>query len=179
MIRSSSYRRYFSTATPMHTGSALLPMLVTAWTTGGIPQPGVRPIASGTANTLVSRQATKMAAPLYSHLSCWRRSPPAWRYLGTWTTSQASKLATVPAITSRLSTPGTGDTGLARSPSASTRTSCATTACRPWAEAPRAASTPAPMRTAAGRRHRPDGSVPSGNSQSRIATRTRNSGQHS
>jgi hypothetical protein len=33
------------------------------------------------------------AAPLYSHLSCWRRSPSARRYVGIWMTSQASQAA--------------------------------------------------------------------------------------
>jgi len=70
MIRSIAYSRYFSTATPMQTGSSAKPRGVMtpldAWSKA-VELSGV-----ATARTT---KATSMTAPLYSHLSCCRRSP--------------------------------------------------------------------------------------------------------
>jgi hypothetical protein len=64
MIRLSSYSRYFSTATPRQTGRAPVPMVVRAPTTGCVPYPGASPMASGTMNTPMTSEITRMAAPL-------------------------------------------------------------------------------------------------------------------
>ncbi len=79
MMRLSSYSRYFSTATPMQTGRATSPRVVIALTTGWLSQPGTSPAPSGMMNTPMTNETTKMAAPVYSHLSCWRCSPLACR----------------------------------------------------------------------------------------------------
>jgi len=43
MMRLSSYSRYFSTATPMQTGRAAAPRVVSPVTSGWVPQPGASP----------------------------------------------------------------------------------------------------------------------------------------
>ena len=66
---------------------------------------------------------------------------------------------------------------LARLPVASTTTACPATEAAPAAVAARAISTPAVTRITAGRRHRPAGSSPSGNTHSMIAISTSHTGQ--
>ena len=58
-------------------------------------------------------------------------------------------------------------------------TSCSATASTPVSEAVTVITRPMTSRATDGRRHRPTGSFPSGNTQSKIATKARNSGQHS
>ena len=60
----SSYSRYFSTATHRQMGRALVPRVDSAPTTGWVPHPGASPMATGTMNTRMINQTTKMAAPL-------------------------------------------------------------------------------------------------------------------
>ncbi len=64
MTRLSSYSRYFSTATPRQTGRALVPRVDSAPTTGWVPHPGASSMDTGTMNTPMISQTTKMAAPL-------------------------------------------------------------------------------------------------------------------
>src|SRR5579862_9736365 len=87
MIRSIAYSRYFSTATPTHTGRIASP---------SVPATCQYELESLEASALIIAATTSATAPLYSHLSCWRRSPDDRRYFGTCTTSQTSQLATVP-----------------------------------------------------------------------------------
>ena len=77
MMRSMAYSRYFSTAMAMQTSSTELPSSMVSLDRGP-SDPKASPAAYGT--SAVARSApTKTAAPLYSHLSCWRRSAPACR----------------------------------------------------------------------------------------------------
>src|SRR5215475_5878704 len=94
-------------------------------------------------------------------------------------TTQASQAARDSAMTANSRIMNQPPGALARSPKAVTRTSCLATAITPGAEAATASSTPKTSSPAAGRRQRPAGSFPSGNTQSRIATKTRNSGHSS
>lgn len=93
MIRSSSYSRYFSTATARLAGIAPKARMMSAVTTALLPYPGPWPIATGITNTPKTNATRVTTAPLYSHLSCCRRSPSAWRYVGIWMTIQASQAA--------------------------------------------------------------------------------------
>ena len=77
-MRSIAYSRYLSTATPMQAAKTAKPSgVIRSLTTK--PMPRELPDASDPAAT----DATKTTAPLYSHLSCWRRSPADRRYRGT------------------------------------------------------------------------------------------------
>lgn len=97
MIRSMAYSRYFSTATAMHTCSTELPSSIVSLTSGP-SDPKDSPSKDGTTAEATST-VTKTSAPLYSHLSCSRRSAPACRYLGTCSTTQPSRLAKARTVT--------------------------------------------------------------------------------
>ncbi len=86
MIRSISYSRYFMIPMPSAIGSAATPAASTPPTTAA------RPVALLDWNRPNPRQTMKTAAPLYSHLSCRRRSPLDLRYLGTCTASHTTQL---------------------------------------------------------------------------------------
>ena len=87
MIRSIAYSRYFSTATPTHTGRIASP---------SVPTTCQYDAESPEACALITAETTSATAPLYSHLSCWRRSPADRRYFGTCTISQTRQLARIP-----------------------------------------------------------------------------------
>ncbi len=96
MSRSMSYSRYFKIATPMAAGRAASP-------TSGTTEPIRTP----------SRiEKTVTAAPLASHFSCWRRSPPARRQLSTWRATNDRPMAAIEARTRNASHVG----GLASQP---------------------------------------------------------------
>src|SRR4029077_2397706 len=90
--------------------------------------------------------------------------------------SQAASDSTMTAM-SRITNQPPG--GVARSPVAVMRTAPLATATIPDDDAVTPSSRPTTSRITDGRRHRPPGSFPSGNTQSRIATKTRNSGHSS
>ena len=110
------------------------------------------------------------AAPLASHLSCWRRSPDERRQLSTWRPMKATD-STRSTIRHPWLTAANQPTGLSRAtrpPDVSIRIGCA-------ASAPAVATTEAMSSTAkaahqtrSAQRQNRDGSLPSGNS--RIAT---------
>jgi hypothetical protein len=79
MIRSISYSRYLRIATPMQTGSAMMPIQMTS--------PAARSTGEGSSpdvSRLMTRDTVATVTPLASHLSCWRRSPDARRHASTW-----------------------------------------------------------------------------------------------
>ena len=121
-------------------------------------------------STALITETTKIVAPEYSHLNCWRRSPADRRYLGTCTASQTSRLARTTTATAVWASPARPVALLARLPLASTLTLCPATAAAPPAAAATASSAPAVTRTRVTRRHRPCGSRPSGNTHSRRAS---------
>jgi hypothetical protein len=66
MIRSIAYSRYFSTATPTHTGRMAIP---------SVPATCQYEVESLEASALMTAEITSVTAPVYSHLSCCLRSP--------------------------------------------------------------------------------------------------------
>ncbi len=115
MIRSISYKRYFSIPTPMPTGRAASPIPRTS------PATLVVLIPNDTATT-----ATVTPAPLASHFSCWRRSPEARRQLSTWwarNDSQITRMSSSPSSSATASGPPCEFPELTTSPKASRRTS--------------------------------------------------------
>ena len=69
MIRSMSYSRYFRIPTPMDTGSAAKPRI------------SYLPEREALLPNEAMTEIPQTAAPLVSHLSCWRRSPEDRRQL--------------------------------------------------------------------------------------------------
>ena len=156
MMRSISYSRYFSTATPTQTGSTAKP-------TGTMPLLTARSKPKDPPETSTAHhETTKIAAPVYS-LSILTVLTSGPSVSGTCTASQTGRLARTPTATATWASPAAPVAWLARLPLASRRTECPATAAAPPAVAATASSAPAVTRTTATRRQRPCGSRPSGN----------------
>jgi hypothetical protein len=120
----------------------------------------------------------KTAAPLYSHLSCRRRSPLDLRYLGTCSASHTTQLmirAKNPmfSTTTQISPKPAGWSMAAGLPLASTRSVGPAAAMAEGTNMSAPNRRPAVHSTPPSRRQRPVGRSPSGNSHSAPATRTR------
>ena len=174
MMRSMAYRRYFSTAMAMQTSITELATSIESLASGP-SDPNASPAAYGTTVVATSTLA-KTAAPLYSHLSCWRRSAPARRYRGTCRASQPSRLTMAAVDVTFPAMVQAGLTGY-RLPLASMCTSRPAAAVSPGPTVVAIpSSSPAVTRVTDTRCQRPAGSRPSGKSQSVIAISTLTSG---
>src|SRR5580692_5582235 len=119
MIRSIAYSRYFSTATPTHTGSTARPR---------VPTTCQYDEESPEVCALITAATTSATAPLYSHLSCWRRSPADLRYFGTCAISHTRQLAPMPTTSTYSATSHAPEALAAALPLALTGTACPATA---------------------------------------------------
>ena len=167
MIRSMAYSRYFSTATPTQTGSTPSPR---------VPTTCQYEVESLEASALIAAETTSATAPLYSHLSCWRRSPADLRYFGTCAISHTRQLAPMPITSTFSATSHNPEALAAKLPLALTGTACPATATRLPADATTLSTAPAAMSVTATGRHRPRGSRPSGNSHSNSGMRNSQTG---
>src|SRR5580692_11223152 len=170
MIRSIAYSRYFSTATPTHTGSTASP---------SVPTTCQYELESPEVCALITAETTSATAPLYSHLSCWRRSPADRRYFGTCAISQMRQLAPMPNTTTVSATSHAPEALAAELPLALTGTAYPATATKLPTDATTLSTAPAAMSVTATRRQRPRGSRPSGNSHSSNAMRNSQTGHAS
>jgi hypothetical protein len=167
MIRSIAYNRYFSTATPTHTGSTPSP---------SVPATCQYDEESPEASALIAPETTSATAPLYSHLSCWRRSPADLRYFGTWAISHTRQPVPMPTTSTFSATSHHPEALAATLPLAFTGIACLATATKSPTDATTLSTEPAAMSVTATRRHRPCGSRPSGNSHSRSGMRNSQTG---